>query len=406
MKYFFCGLCLKFANWLKNILIPEICNRLKIQKNKVVFYERFKCGYDCNPKYIAQEILKRKLPCKLIWITGNPKALKAKYPKQIKVIYHHNMFRVLYELATASVWITNFDFNHYFNWGLPKKNEQLYINTWHGSLGIKKVKTFINKNKNSYKINEIKNQFGLVDVFISNSSFETNVYKNAFLFDKTICEFGHPRNDIFFESYLTTSEKNRILKKVRKYKNIPEEKSIVLYAPSFRDDFRTDCFNMDYDVLLDALNSRFQKDFVLALRLHPNMAIQKKNSMKKSDRIFDYTDFDDIQELMYACDVLITDYSSCIFDFMLSRKPAFIYASDIEQYNNERGFFYPLETTPFPIAKNNKEIKERIVDFDINMYHQNVEKFLHEKGCIEDGLASFRTVNLIEEHIKNFDKQN
>lgn len=121
MKYFFCGLCLKFANWLKNILIPEICNRLKIQKNKVVFYERFKCGYDCNPKYIAQEILKRKLPCKLIWITGNPKALKAKYPKQIKVIYHHNMFRVLYELATASVWITNFDFNHYFNWGLPKK---------------------------------------------------------------------------------------------------------------------------------------------------------------------------------------------------------------------------------------------------------------------------------------------
>ncbi len=372
---------------------------LKVQKNKIVFYERFKCGYDCNPKYIAEEILKRNVSCKIIWITGNKKALKAKFPEKIKIVYHRNILSVLYHLSTASVWVTNFDFNHFFAWGLPKKAEQFYINTWHGSLGIKKVKTFIDKNKNSHMIKEIKSNFNLVDAFISNSDFETFIYKEAFLYDKTVYKFGHPRNDIFF---LRDKDINKKIEdKVRIYANIPEGKSIVLYAPSFRDDGRFDCFNMNYDILIESLNNKFKKDFVLALRLHPNMEENKKIFSKTSKKIFNYTNFEDMQELLSVSDILVTDYSSCIFDFMLSRKPAFIYASDIEKYNNERGFFYPLDATPFPVICNNNEINEKISNFDFENYIQNVEIFLKDKGCIEDGLASKRVVDLIGSHIKN-----
>ena len=96
----------------------------------------------------------------------------------------------------------------------------------------------------------------------------------------------------------------------------------------------------------------------------------------------------------------MTDYSSCIFDFMLSRKPAFIFATDIENYNTERGFYYPLESTPFPVATDNIELIENIRNFDYEKYKQEVEIFLQEKGCMEDGHASERVVDLIERIIK------
>ena len=85
---------------------------------------------------------------------------------------------------------------------------------------------------------------------------------------------------------------------------------------------------------------------------------------------------------------------------MLSRKPGFIYANDIEKYNNLRGFYYPLESTPFPIATNNEELIKNIKDFDEENYKNKVEIFLKEKGCIEDGHASERVAKYIVEKSK------
>ena len=81
---------------------------------------------------------------------------------------------------------------------------------------------------------------------------------------------------------------------------------------------------------------------------------------------------------------------------MLTRRPGFIFATDIEMYNNERGFYYPLETTPFPIATTNEELASNILNFDEKKYKSDVEEFLKEKGCIEDGHSSERVVDLIE----------
>ena len=86
---------------------------------------------------------------------------------------------------------------------------------------------------------------------------------------------------------------------------------------------------------------------------------------------------------------------------MLSRKPAFVYAEDIEKYNTDRGFYYPLESTPFPVSRNNDELCQNIKNFDFKKYKEDVENFLEEKGCIEDGHASERIVDLIEWIIKS-----
>ena len=93
---------------------------------------------------------------------------------------------------------------------------------------------------------------------------------------------------------------------------------------------------------------------------------------------------------------MISDYSSCMFDFMLTRRPCFIYAEDIARYNDERGFYYPLEATPFPVATNNEELKRNILNFDNEKYVKEVDKFLEEKGCIDDGNASKKVVEIIK----------
>ena len=82
---------------------------------------------------------------------------------------------------------------------------------------------------------------------------------------------------------------------------------------------------------------------------------------------------------------------------MLSRKPGFIYASDIKEYDNDRGFYYPLTSTPFPVAQHNEELRKNILNFNYESYREKVEEFLKDKGCMEDGHASERVVDLIEE---------
>jgi CDP-glycerol glycerophosphotransferase len=141
------------------------------------------------------------------------------------------------------------------------------------------------------------------------------------------------------------------------------------------------------------------------MRFHPSLRAVYKNKRKTFEddlayRIIDVTDYDDMQELITIADVAITDYSSWIYDFMLQRRPGFIFATDIALYNNERGFCYPLETTPFPIATNNNEMMQNVLDFNQEDYLNKLEAFLEEKGCVEDGHASERTVDKVLELMK------
>ena len=223
---------------------------------------------------------------------------------------------------------------------------------------------------------------------INNKVFNDN------LFDcKKIIMTGHPRNDVFF---VNDKQKNIIRKKVCTKLNIDLNKKILCYAPSFRESRNMDCYCLDTNNLTKILSEKFGKEWIIAIRMHPNVKNESSLLFNFNNNIVDASLYPDIQELLLASDIVISDYSSCIYDFMLSRKPAFIFATDIEQFNTERGFYYPLESTPFPVATDNVELMENIRNFDYEKYKQEVEKFLQEKGCMEDGHASERVVDLIE----------
>ncbi len=177
-----------------------------------------------------------------------------------------------------------------------------------------------------------------------------------------------------------------------------------MYGPTFRDNKNFECYNIDFEHLVEALESRFGGKWVVLLRYHPSLRKEVKRQgyspcADEKYKVIDVTGYVDMQELIAVSDAAITDYSSWIYDFMLLRRPGFIFATDIKLYNNERGFNYPLETTPFPIATNNDELINNILRFNYNQYSADVEAFLQDKGCVEDGHASERVVELIKKII-------
>ncbi len=378
----------------------KFCSEMPINRNKIVF-DNFNGGsYGCNPKYIAQEILKRKLPYELVWLVKSVKQeeLKEEFPPEIKLVGYGTK-QALKELASAKLWIDNQRKNYFIKKGLTKKEGQYFIQTWHGSLGIKKLDADVEAFTNEFKqewVNRAKFDSSMWDYLLTNSEFENEIFKRALWFNNNIIQFGHPRNDIFFKDNL------QIEKKVHNYYNIDINKKILLYVPSFRDNGDAECYNIDYDKVLDALEKKFGSNWVCISRLHPRAKKFDQDLIPKdNERIIDGTFYPDIQELLVSSDAAITDYSSCIFDFMLSRKPGFIFATDIEKFNNDRGFYYPLEDTPFPVSSDNEKLIENIKNVDYEKYKISVDEFLKTKGCIEDGHASEKTVDLIEK-IMNF----
>ncbi len=374
-------------------------DNLPIEKNKIVFTNFNGNGYGCNPKYIAEEIIKRNLPYELCWLVNNIKEKEVNFPKTIRLI-ELNSKQSFKELTTAKIWIDNQRKIFPIKLGLQKKEGQLYIQTWHGSLGIKKldndVQNFTNKS-NKIWIDRAKFDSQMTDYLLTNSKFETNILPEALWFKNKVLEIGHPRNDIFFKSEF---EKKLIKKKIFNNLGISNNQNILLYVPSFRDDYRLDCYMLNIEIIKSTLENKFGGSWTILIRMHPRLKDTSCALFNYNKNVIDVSSYSDIQELLIAADIAISDYSSCIFDFILSKKPAFIFATDIEQFNTERGFYYPLESTPFPIATDNIELMNNIKDFNYEQYKQKVEEFLQEKGCIEDGHASERVVDLIEQVIE------
>ena len=158
-------------------------------------------------------------------------------------------------------------------------------------------------------------KFILYRFWISNSNFETEVYKSAFWHVHDILEYGHPRNDILF------GENKDIKEKVRNKLSIAEGTKTVLYVPTYRESDLTEKFEMDYQRVVHAFEERYDGEWKLLMRMHPKMREKAQKIVPKLTQVVDVSCYPDIQELMVFTDAMITDYSSCIFDFILTYKP-------------------------------------------------------------------------------------
>ena len=359
-------------------------------ENKIVFANFVNRGYGCNPKYIANELIAGGIKSQLVWLTDTNEVNKTEFPKEIRLVQYDTK-EALKELATAKVWVSNQRMNYYLSKGLSKNKKQLYIQTWHGSLGIKKAN---NKNFKEWNYwSKIDSKY--IDYMLSDSNFDDYYFRKDFWYKGNIIKTGHPRNDIFFYDKNVQKE---LVKKTKAYFNIENNTKIVLYVPTFRDNSNFS-LNINTNNILEQLTDKFGGKWEFMIKVHPNDF--NKLYIPNTNNVINASSYSDIQELLLASDCLISDYSSCMFDFMLSKKPVFIYAPDKEDYIKERGLYYPLEETPFSIADNIDDLKENIINYDSKNYIMKVESFLDKKDCIENGTSSAQIAEYIERFLDN-----
>ncbi len=358
--------------------------------NKKIVFQSFKgLGFCDSPKYIYQETHKQHLICNPIWITK--KEYIDQFPEEIKLV-PYNTIRSIYELSTAKIWIDNCRKES----NVKKRNNQFYIETWHNGISLKQVEKSVENKLSERYVKNAKHDSKLVDIFISNSSFSTQRYRKDFWYDGKIVEFGLPRNDIFFQN---DEHINAIKKKVFEYFKIRENTKVLLYAPTFRKSFNIDCYINNLDDVLVELKNKFSGEWVAMIHYHPNI-VNNRDSIH-NPHFINSNYYPDFQEILLSCSVLITDYSSTMFEFSFNSRPVFLYMSDYNDYKNDRDFEFNIQELPYPIATNKSELISTIRSFDNNSYCQKVISFFNEIALYEYGNSSEKIVEIIKGVLKS-----
>lgn len=376
--------------YLKYVVIfcaKILLRMLPIHKGKIVFANFGGRGYGDNPKYILDEIIRQKLLCKLYWIVSR----RDISPDNV-IIINNKSFSLLYHLATAQIIIDNI--KNYTSTLYKKKKKQFYLQTWHGDFPLKFIEKEVESSLSPEYVKASKADSVVMDAIISGNKFFTKVLKNSFWLPDTckILEFGVPRNDIYF--------KGDELKNKLKFKyNFATSDKILLYAPTFRDDKRTDCYDINFETIRSVLNSKYDENWKIIIRLHPNVS-KKTDLFEYNENIINGSVYTDPQELCFISDCLITDYSSIMSDFMLMKKPVFLYVPDLEKYSDKstgrglRDIFYKL---PFHFCKTQYELEAEINTFNFDEYLVKLQEFMNEYyESFDDGHASEKVVNYLK----------
>lgn len=360
------------------------CRLLPVQKNKVVFCSAGGRGFGDNPKAVALALMERCPGLDLVWLTKNR---DIDLPAGIRPCPYGTP-RAVMELSTAKVWV-----NDSRGGAKYKRRSQRYLQTWHG-FALKHIERAA-KNLPEHYVRQCCRDSAQIDLLVSNSAFMTRVYREDFWYDGEIAPYGSPRNDVFFREHSLQSAR------VRDFWGLPGDRKLVLYAPTFRDDGSRDCYAVDPIRVLAACEARFGGAWSVLIRLHPNAAALSDGLFPYDGaRVIDATAYPDMQELLTACDLLITDYSSSMFDYALSGKPCVQFAPDLEAYQKDRGFYFPLERLPFPLARDNDALEALLTQFDQGAQRAHWAAFAAENGFCEDGHAAQRCAQWIIDQIK------
>lgn len=389
----------KIKIYIKYIIINILLTLFKflwiipLNEKRILFFSFGGKQYSDSPKYIYETWISSDVENEIFWAFKEPKKYcdYLKTSPSVKIIKYMSLDFLLV-FFTSKVIITN-DFIATF---LPIKKNQILLNTWHGGSPLKTV-GLLQENVTLYDELFFKIHSKKYSAFLSSSSFMTNeVFKKSFSYSGEILEFGMPRNAILLK------EHNEIIEKVYRYFGINRDSNIriVLYAPTFRGftssaSFLTEEQQFSTEKILTTLNKKFKKKFIFLFRAHHTMDIKlsSKNSL-------DATNYPDMQELLCASDILITDYSSCMGDMSLMRKPVFLYTPDLEEYTRDRGFYWSIYSLPFPIAKREKDFITEINKFDYTKYNKDVENYLLELCSFENEFSTQKTMEWIKKNME------
>ncbi len=232
------------------------------------------------------------------------------------------------------------------------------------------------------------------DMLVSPNSFSTPILKRAFQFPGEMVECGYPRNDLLRRP--GTEERAA---QIRRRIGLPAGKRIIMYAPTWRDDqfYAPGKYKFDFRIDLDDARARLGADHVLMVRRHPNVVDPVPGA--GDGFVFDVSDYPDMADLSLITDVMITDYSSLMFDYVNTGRPILFFTYDLEHYRDTlRGFYFEFaESAPGPLVSESAELVSAIRDIDnIQEAYADRYRWFQDQFCdLDDGYASARLTDRI-----------
>lgn len=356
-----------------------------IKENRIYCSNFCGRGYGDNPKYICEALLKSEGNYDIVWEVNN---MNEEMPIGVRKVKNLS-FRDIYEATTSKIWIDNARKNIWFR----KRKKQLYIQTWHGGIGFKKVEADSSQALPDRYVIQAKHDSDMMDCLLSGSQWSTEIYSNVFWFSGPILKTGLPRQDILID--LDKEKSIELKNKI----GIPAGYRVITYAPTFRKDM-TDysIYDLKWENITDALSDRFGGEWIGAIRLHPGL-VREYNSKNKN--CIDLSKHPDSQEVLAISDIVITDYSSVVFDHALTGKPSFIYATDLEEYRKDRDVYFDFDSIPFPFAETQEQLVNNIKFFDLEKYQKELKHFLcDECGVYPIRNASQNVCSIIQKYIE------
>ena len=312
--------------------------------------------YDDSPKAIYEYMLKSKKynNYKMIWAIDNPNLLprNTKYVKNNSIVFFITALKSKY-------WVTNSSIER----GLKfKQKNTIYINTWHGS-----AFKFMG---NELKSSNTKFRVSKPDYFYAQSKYDVDVFSKAYDLNNDIIKiWGLPRND---ELCCVNEDK---IKKIKKSMNLPLEKKIILFAPTFREyDYTNDGCFIAPPIDIKKWEKLLSNEYIVLFRAH--YEINKVLNIKDNSFIYNMTDYPKLNDLMIISDILISDYSSIMIDYSILERPIFCYAYDYEEYCKKRGLYVDLnKELPNGICLNEDKLLLSIKNCDYKIQSKKTKKF-------------------------------
>lgn len=387
----------KFAKKIVIKLYKIETKILPINKKIIIFESNLGRNYTGNPRCIYEEMVRqgldKKYRCYIMLddlsteIPGNGKKLK-----RTRTAY-------FFIMGIAGTWVCDSRQPKY----IIKREGVNYIQTWHGTplkklaLDMESVNMGGETDIEKYKKNFYDNT-RTWDYLISQNHFSTEVFKRAFAFDKTILEIGYPRNDILF-----SGNNEDYINKLKEKMGLPFDKKVILYAPTWRDNeyYCKGAYKFTSAMDFDLLREKLGDEYVIIVKYH-YLVKENIDWSKYAGFVYKFDMCDDIAQLYLVSDMLITDYSSVMFDYSVLKRPMFFFAYDLEEYkDNLRGFYFDfINEAPGPITKNTQDLISSIINYDTEEHKEKYDAFHNKYNHADDGHASESVVKLITELAK------
>ena len=290
----------------------------------------------------------------------------------IKAIFHYSTSKyVVRESEFSSI-------------GLLPRSETTYVQLWHAAGAFKKMALDVKNRSWLVKMGRIRDIRSWSFLFCSSNAL-VDIYSSAFHnFDKNkIIVAGLPRNDQLFQLKDKRDE-------IRKNIKVSSNKKLVLYAPTFREDSKATGCSEDVK-FIRSFSRSLPEDFVFGIRLHPTMV----DFYDSCDGVINFNNCN-VEDAMVSADILITDYSSIIFDFSLLEKPMLFYVPDFNHYYDDRGFYFKYEEfVPGPICYKYDELVNHIVGIENYPWKEKVINFRALYNPYFDGKNSYNVLKQI-----------